>query len=263
MRIHRFFMHNPLRNYNYLIENSKTKEAIALDPLDGQAMKQKADELGLSITHIINTHEHPDHTLGNKKLLELTHAKVYAHPNTALKLNQCDVFINEGDHIQAAGLDFKVIYIPGHTMAHIGLLAKNEYDSPSVFFSGDTLMNAGAGHCRLGGDVNHLYETFRDKIAPLDDDYLVYSGHDYVLTNLDFTLSLEPDNQAAADLKQTLMHTQSDDMPIFSLAQEREFNLFLRLKSDSLRVHLAPNNQALGWSDKEVFIRLRELRDTW
>lgn len=258
MRVHRFFMHNPLRNYNYLIENPNTKHAIALDPLDAQQVKQKADELGLSITHIINTHEHPDHIGGNNQLVKLTGAKVYAHPNTASKLKHCDVLINDGEHIEVAGLEFKVLYIPGHTLAHIGLwTAEGQYQQHKapLFFSGDTLMNAGVGNCHFGGDVQSLYHSVSEKIAQLAEDTLIFCGHDYLLSNLGFTLSIEADNQAAKDLKQQLANTSSDDMPVFSLQQECRHNVFLRL---SKLPQLAQFN-----NEKELFIHLRSLRDNW
>ena len=56
MKVYRRYMHNSLRNFNYLIGCETTREAIALDPLDGEAMVRLAEQEGYRIRFIINTH---------------------------------------------------------------------------------------------------------------------------------------------------------------------------------------------------------------
>ena len=55
MEVFRRYMNNPLRNFNYLIGCEETRQAIALDPLDGDAMVALAEEQGYTIKYIINT----------------------------------------------------------------------------------------------------------------------------------------------------------------------------------------------------------------
>ena len=58
-------------------------------------------------------------------------------------------------------------------------------------FAGDTMFNAGAGHCKGGGHPNALYDTFSGQLDKLPDETLIYPGHDYILNNLEFTLDRE------------------------------------------------------------------------
>ena len=152
---------------------------------------------------------------------------------------------------------------PGHTMSHVCLLSKT--DQPALF-SGDTLFNAGAGNCHGGGHPEELYETFVKQLAELPDDTQIYPGHDYITNNLAFTLDREPDNAAAADLLADLetSHDPGRAM-VTTLAQEKDFNTFFRLTSASVIQTLRESFSDLpdDPSPKEVFLKLRELRNSW
>ena len=70
---------NAYRNFNYLVACPETGEALAIDPLDFTKCLSIAHERGWTITQILNTHEHPDHTGGNKGVVSATGAKIIAH----------------------------------------------------------------------------------------------------------------------------------------------------------------------------------------
>ena len=94
-------------------------------------------------------------------------------------------------------VELECLDTPGHTMCHICLRSHTE--QPALF-SGDTLFNAGAGNVHNGGDVHAMYTSFADQLAKLPGNTLLYPGHDYIETNLKFTLAREPDNAAAKAL---------------------------------------------------------------
>ncbi|UUZ64215.1 hypothetical protein LP417_03025 [Polaromonas sp. P1-6] len=124
---------------------------------------------------------------------------------------------------------------PGHTMCHICL--RSHTDQPALF-SGDTLFNAGAGNVYNGGDVNELYATFVDQLAKLPGNTQVYPGHDYIENNLRFTLAREPDNAAAKALLPRVAGHDPAKSAVTTLAQEKQFNTFLRLSSPSVIARL-------------------------
>ena len=63
---------NSYRNFNYLIACPETGDALAIDPLDYKRCLGAAERNGWTITQILNTHEHGDHTGGNKGLVKAT-----------------------------------------------------------------------------------------------------------------------------------------------------------------------------------------------
>ena len=148
-------------------------------------------------------------------------------------------------------------------MSHVCLLSKT--DQPALF-SGDTLFNAGAGNCHGGGHPEELYDTFVKQLAELPDDTQIYPGHDYLTNNLAFTLDREPDNAAASDLLGELgtSHDPGRAM-VTTLAQEKEFNTFFRLTSSTVIAKLREAFPDLSEepSPKDVFLKLRELRNSW
>lgn len=256
MFIHQYYTNSPLRNFSYLIEKENSK-AICLDPFDSSQMIELANSLGLEIDTIINTHEHLDHICGNPGIVEATGAKVWAHYNAKGKIPGVDRFLNKGDEIDVRGAKLIVMDTPGHTFAHLCL--KYQVDGvDKAIFSGDTLFNAGIGHCRLGGEPETFFKTIQEQFLTLDDETILYPGHDYIVNNLNFTIDREPGNMCACDLLESLKDVDTTKV-VTNMKKEREINTFLRLQSKEIVSRLSGDVS----SDKQVFIRLRELRNNW
>ena len=174
MLIERIWAANSLRNFHYLIACAETGEALIVDPLNASQCLAAARDRGFSITQILNTHEHRDHTDGNAGVVAATRAKVLAHAGAAGVIGGVDRGLARGDVIKVGRtVELEVLDTPGHTRSHVCLLAHG--DSPALF-CGDTLFNAGAGNCHNGGDPGLLYETFVNQLARLPDATRVYPG---------------------------------------------------------------------------------------
>jgi hydroxyacylglutathione hydrolase len=263
MIIERIWAANELRNYNYVIACSETGDALVVDPLDAQACLAVAKARGWTITQIVNTHEHRDHTAGNAALVQATGAKVLAHAGAAARIGGVDATLSAWDVITVGrSIELECLDTPGHTLAHVCLLA---HADGAALFSGDTLFNAGVGNCRQGGDPGRLFESCVALLELLPDSTRIYPGHDYLQNNLGFTHHVEQENQAAAQWLQRCATLQPESMPVLTLADELQFNVFFRLDEpgviDGLR-RLAPELGA-NPEPREVFLRLRALRNSW
>ncbi len=254
---------NAYRNFNYLIVCPETGEAMAIDPLDHKKCLAAAKDAGWEITQILNTHEHGDHTGGNTAMVAATGAKLLAHKNAKNSIPGMDRGLSAGDVIKVGKtVDLEVLDTPGHTMSHVCLLSRTEVPS---LFCGDTLFNAGAGNCHNGGHPNELYRTFADQLAKLPDTTRFYPGHDYIAGNLRFTLDREPDNAAAKRLLEDVEPQDPAHAKVTTLALEKEINTFFRLHSPSViaRLREAFPNLPDRPDEKTVFLKLRELRNSW
>ena len=254
---------NAYRHNNYLIACPESGEALAIDPLDHQKCLAAAKTKGWEITQILNTHEHHDHTGGNAAVVAATGAKVIAHHRTGARIAGVDRGVKAGDVIKVGKtVELECMDTPGHTMCHICLRSHTE--QPALF-SGDTLFNAGAGNCHNGGNPEDLYSTFVEQLAKLPDDTQVYPGHDYIENNLRFTLAREADNAAAAALLPDVAGHDPAKGRVTTLREEKQVNTFLRLTSPGVIAGLREAFPDLPEKPdpKTVFVKLRELRNTW
>jgi len=254
---------NSYRNFNYLIACDETGEALAIDPLDHKKCLAYARQQGWDITQILNTHEHGDHIGGNSAMVKATGAKILAHANARGSIPNLDRGLAAGDVIKVGhSVELLVMDTPGHTMSHVCLLSQT--DTPALF-CGDTLFNAGAGNCHNGGHPSELYTTFVNQLANLDDATLIYPGHEYVINNLEFTLDREPDNTQAAALKAELEGQDPGSALITTLGLEKQISTFFRLHNPTIIARLREQFPDLNEhpDPKEVFLRLRELRNSW
>jgi hydroxyacylglutathione hydrolase len=254
---------NAYRNFNYLIVCPETGDALAIDPLDHEKCLARAKDKGWDITQILNTHEHGDHTGGNRVMVAATGAKLLAHANARDKIPGIDQGLGAGDVIKVGKtVELESLDTPGHTMSHVCLLSRT--DEPALV-CGDTLFNAGAGNCHSGGHPVELYHTFTGQLAQLPDETLIYPGHDYIANNLRFTLDREPDNARAAELLAEIESQDPDAALVTSLALEKEVNTFFRLHNPSVIAQLREAFPDLpAEPDAEtVFLKLRELRNSW
>ena len=262
MIIKQIYTYNNYRNFNYLIGCPITREAVAIDPLAYKLCLKKAKEIDLNITAVINTHEHLDHTGGNDNIIKYTGAKLYAHQNAKKMISGVDVGLREGDVISIGrSIKIEVLDTPGHTMSHICLLVRGDHDA---LFCGDTLFNAGVGNCHNGGNPLSLYNTFYNQLIKLDKKTKIYPGHDYLINNLEFTLSLEPNNKDAFELLQMSKKQNYSINYVSSFETEFKINTFFRLKEKNIVESLRSKNLlSKNDSPQEVFLALRELRNSW
>ena len=263
MMVEQIWTGNAYRNFNYLIACPDSGEALAIDPLEFRKCLATARERGWEITQILNTHEHGDHTGGNRGLVAATGATLIAHEKAAARIPGMDRGVGAGDTIKVGRhVELECLDTPGHTMSHICLLA---HSGEPALFSGDTLFNAGAGNCHNGGYPEALYDTFVSQLDRLDASTRLYPGHEYLENNLGFTLDREPDNEAAANLLAEIAAMDPNRAVVTTLALEKEINTFFRLRSrtviDKLR-DVFPNLPEEP-SPKEVFLKLRQLRNSW
>ena len=106
------------RNFGYLLGDRDAGQAVLIDPsYSPDAFVQRARDQGLTITHVINTHGHPDHTNGNAGAVELTGAPVAAFANSALV--SPDLGLGDGQELAVGGLRLQFVHSPGHCPDHL------------------------------------------------------------------------------------------------------------------------------------------------
>jgi len=261
MIVERLWVGNRLRNFQYLVACEETGDALAIDPIDYRSCLRVARARGFSVTQVLNTHEHADHIGGNQQVVAETGAQVIAH--SAAKIPRVDRRVGAGDVVRVGKtVELECLDTPGHTMSHVCLLA---HGSEAALFSGDALFNAGAGNCRNGGQPEALYATFAQQFDRLGAAVRVYPGHDYLVSNLRFTLDREPQNTAAGAMLQAVAGKDGDRGPVLTLGDEKQINTFFRLQSEGVVEGLrrAFDGLPAALTAKQVFLLLRELRNSW
>jgi hydroxyacylglutathione hydrolase len=186
----RMLVVGPIQANCYILGCERTKEAAVIDPggdVDKILMTLAKDKL--RVGYIINTHGHFDHTGDNKRLKEVTGAKLVIHRADApMILHQGsngsmwgmevedspppDSYVEERDVITFGDISLQVLHTPGHSPGGISLL------SDKMVFVGDTLFAGSIGRTDLpGGDYETLIRSVKEKIFPLGDDVVIYPGH--------------------------------------------------------------------------------------
>lgn len=171
MKVHQIQVGN-MQNFTYVLEDEQTSEAIILDPSwDLEKIEDIITRNNLKVKYIVNTHHHFDHTLGNEALAESLKTKIIQHENSDLKH---DISVKNGDVIKFGSTELKVLYTPGHSQDSICLVGDGK------IFSGDTLFVGNCGRVDLpGGSAKDLYHSLFDILYSLDDDLVLYAGHNY------------------------------------------------------------------------------------
>ena len=168
----RQFKEGPTANLSYIVADGEGGNGAVIDPAGDAGRILKAIESeGLRIGYILNTHGHPDHTSGNRKLVSETGARVAAHRLAGVKK---DIALEDGARLKMGSLELEVMHTPGHTRDSVCFLAGRR------LFTGDTLFVGECGRTDMsGGDAGALYDSLFNKILKLPDEVEIYPGHDY------------------------------------------------------------------------------------
>lgn len=135
---------------------------------------------GRTVKAVICTHGHNDHINAAVELAAETNAPIWLHPDDAMLWDvvhpdhRIDAPLSDGQTIEVAGSDLKVLHTPGHSP---GGCCFHVPDLGTVF-SGDTLFNGGPGATgRSFSSRELLVESIVAKLMPFDDATVVHTGH--------------------------------------------------------------------------------------
>ena len=159
--------------YTYLVADEVERVAALIDPVLSQVDRdlKLLDELGLKLTHVLDTHVHADHVTGAGALRERTGAHVVASPQGA----ECaDTKAKQGDEIRVGSVLITVLETPGHTDDSLSFVVDGNV------FTGDALFVRGTGRTDFqNGSADDLWNSITQKLFALPDDTVVWPGHDY------------------------------------------------------------------------------------
>jgi glyoxylase-like metal-dependent hydrolase (beta-lactamase superfamily II) len=189
----------PFEENTYVVRRAGSSDCVVIDPgLQPDSIEDYLREQGLSLRAILNTHGHADHIGGNEAMKQfapdapliigqgdarmLTDAEANLSAPFGLPITSppADRTVKEGDTVEAAGLVFGVLDIPGHSPGHVVFVHEG---IPVQVFGGDVLFRGSIGRYDFpGGDGSLLLEGIRRKLFTLPEDTVVYPGHGPVTT---------------------------------------------------------------------------------
>ena len=242
-------------NFGVLVHDPDSGRTATIDAADADCIARTAEAKGWTITDIMVTHHHPDHTQGIPALKAQYGCHVAGPKGEAGKIPGIDEALGEGDVFSFGAYDFQVIATPGHTAGHI------VYYSPKagVLFAGDTLFSLGCGRLFERGAAE-MWGGLK-KLKALPPETMLFCGHEYTAANARFALTIDPDNEAliarAAEVTK-LREAGKATLPV-ALAAEFATNPFLRAEDGAIRRNLGMETA----SDEEVFAEIRKRKDNF
>lgn len=181
----------------YVVVDPETRDCAIIDPgmvneEERDAVKRFIEKNDLHVTHLINTHLHIDHAIGNSFIKKTYAVKTEAHEDDAFlggRLREqarqfgipdavdsadIDTPLKDGDIIHIGKGELEVIHVPGHSPGGIALYDKKD----GFLISGDILFQGSVGRADLpGGDMKALISGIKSKLLPLPDNTAVFPGH--------------------------------------------------------------------------------------
>lgn len=162
--------------YTYLLADEHSREALLIDPVFEQQQRDLAllDELGLTLTLVVDTHAHADHITAAWLLKQKTGCTIASA--AVINAEHVDLPLQHGQHFGVQGIDLQARATPGHTDGCMSYVLADQ----SMVFTGDTLLIRGCGRSDFQqGNASTLYRSITEQLFSLPDSCAVYPAHDY------------------------------------------------------------------------------------
>src|SRR5258706_7421009 len=221
-------------NYAWLAYDTSEGVCAVVDPSEAEPVKRALAARGLALTHILNTHHHPDHVGGNLELKSAFGAKIVGPGKDAARIPGIDEGVIEGGTTRVGSHEASVLEIPAHTRGHIAFW----FEGDAAVFTGDTLFAMGCGRL-FEGDPPTMWKSL-SKLVSLPDGTRGYCGHEYTEANRRFALTVQPSNpELNARLTEVRAIRSAGEATLPStIGLEKKTNPFLRTRSAQIRPNL-------------------------
>ena len=240
-------------NYGFLIHERLSGLTAAIDTPDAKAIHRELKRKGWRLTHILNTHHHPDHAGGNLWLKDRTGCVIVGPSADAARIPGIDLQVGEGETLEFGSAEAMIFDTPGHTSGHIVYYFPDE----DAAFVGDTLFAMGCGRL-FEGSPGQMWNSLQ-KLMNWPGRTRIYCAHEYTRTNGRFALTVDPDNRALVKRMEEVDRLRAEGRPTVptTMHQEKRTNPFLRPDSEGIRVQLGMEDA----DDVEVFAEVRKRKD--
>lgn len=242
-------------NYGVLIHDPASGATASIDAPEEAPIVAALDETGWTLSHVLVTHHHSDHTGAIPALKSRFGATVVGNRADASRIPGLDETVDDGGTYDFAGHVAQVFDTSGHTVGHIAYYFADD----GVCFAGDTLFTLGCGRV-FEGTMAQMWRSL-NKFRDLPPETKVYCGHEYTQANARFALSVDPDNtvlKARAATIDSLRARQAPTVPT-TIGEELKTNPFLRPDDPAIRAHLGMKDA----SEAEVFAEIRRRKDNF
>lgn len=242
-------------NYGFLAHAPETGATACIDTPEAEPILAALAKTGWKLTHILNTHWHPDHTGANATLVKETGCEVIGPVGEKDNIPGIGRAVGQGDEVDLGGHVARVFDVPGHTAGHIAYWFADD----SVAFVGDTLFALGCGRL-FEGTAEQMWNSL-GKLMALPADTMVYCAHEYTQANARFALTVDPDNPDLVARAKEIDRLRADGHPTVptTIGLELKTNPFLRAEAQSLQ-------RTIGMEGKDpvaVFAETRLRKDNF
>ena len=242
-------------NYAYIIRDEQTNKNILVDAPEHAPIERYLDDKDMNLDFILITHHHSDHIDGINHLKLKYSPKVIGAKRDRHRLPQLDIEVEEGKQLTIGSKTFDIYDVDGHTVGHIAYSLLED----KALFTGDSLMVMGCGRL-FEGSPEDMWKSL-EKLKQLPEDFMIYSGHEYTKSNIEFAVTVDPQNEKLRSRRRKELEKLQKGLPTIpsTLREELDTNPFLRESELSIVDHLDMANL----DPISRFAKIRALKDNF